>query len=82
MAESVHERLEGVFREVFADPGLELTAETTADDIDGWDSLAHINLIFRVEQEFGVRLAGDEGASLANVGELERLLGERTGLPR
>jgi acyl carrier protein len=68
------DRLQEVFRDVFDDPGLVLTDATTSDDIDGWDSLQHVTLLFRIEDEFGVEFVGDEAASLANVGELATLL--------
>ena len=71
---ALHERLQDVFRDVFDDPGLVLTDTTTAGDIPDWDSLQHVTLLFRIEDEFGVEFMGDEAASLANVGELETLL--------
>jgi acyl carrier protein len=71
---SVHARLERVFRAVFDDPTILLTPETTAADIDGWDSLEHINLIVAVEREFEVRFRTAEIAGLKNVGEFEALL--------
>jgi acyl carrier protein len=75
----VHERLEEVFRLVFDDDTLILTDQTMADDIPGWDSLAHINLMFSIEDAFGVRFAGNELAEFANIGELKRFLAERSG---
>jgi acyl carrier protein len=74
---AIDERLVEVFRDVFDDPDLLIDASTTAEDIDGWDSLQHINLLFAVEQEFGVAFSGDEGAALADVGQLQRLLDDR-----
>ena len=73
----VHERLEEVFQLVFDDDTLALTDEMMAADIPGWDSLAHINLMFSIEDAFGVRFAGNELAELANIGALKRYLAER-----
>jgi acyl carrier protein len=70
----LHERLEGLFCEVFDDQHLTLTDETTAHDIPKWDSLTHINLMFSIEQEFGVRFNGNELAELKNIGELKAYL--------
>jgi len=70
----VHERLEGLFREVFDDEKLILTDATTARDIPQWDSLAHINLMFSIEQAFGVRFRGNELADMKNIGELKAFL--------
>ena len=73
----VHDELEQLFRDVFGDDTIELTEETTARDIPQWDSLGHVNLMFAIEERFGVRFRGNELAELANVGELERFLEER-----
>lgn len=67
---TLSERLTKVFRNVFEDDSIELTPQTTADDVDGWDSLSHINLIIAVEIEFGIEFKQSEVQSFANVGEL------------
>lgn len=46
----------------------------TASDIEGWDSVAHINLMFGIEQAFGVRFKGNELADMKNIGELKQFL--------
>jgi acyl carrier protein len=71
---AVHARLQRVFREVFDDESISITAETTAADIDAWDSLEHINLIIAVEREFKVKFRTGEITGLKNVGEFEALL--------
>lgn len=76
---TVHERLEEVFRMVLNDDEIVLTDSTTAADVPGWDSLAHINLMFSIEQEFGVQFVGNQFGEFENVGELERFLESRTG---
>ena len=76
---TLHERLERIFRRIFNDDGLQLSDQTTASDIEGWDSIAHINLMFSIEQEFGIQFLGDEFARFSNVGDLKRSL-EMKGL--
>lgn len=71
---TVDERLEEVFRSVFDDEQLALTDDMTAADVPGWDSLAHINLMFTIESEFGITFRGDELAELADIGQLKRFL--------
>jgi acyl carrier protein len=75
---TLHERLEEVFREVFNDDSLLLTDEMTANDISGWDSVAHINLMFSIERAFGVQFSGNELAEVKNIGELKGFLVVRT----
>jgi len=71
---NLEKRLEEVFQEVFDDDDLVLTDETTANDIPAWDSVAHINLMFSIEQTFGVRFNGNELAQFKNIGELKAFL--------
>jgi acyl carrier protein len=52
--------LQDVFREVFDDDDIVLSNTTTAADIDGWDSMMHINLIIAIEKRFGVKFAAAE----------------------
>jgi acyl carrier protein len=68
------ERIQSVFRDTFDDDGLVLRPEMTADDVEGWDSLMHINLIYAIEQEFKVRFTTAEVTSLKNVGDLITLV--------
>ena len=70
----LQERLEEVFRQVFDDEQLTLRDEMTAYDIAGWDSVVHINLMFGIEQAFGIRFSGNELAEMKNIGELKQYL--------
>jgi acyl carrier protein len=73
----LHDRLEAVFRDVFDDPTLVLTDETTAADVPEWDSLAHINVMTAIETAFDVRFSDRELNGFSNVGELKRWLAAR-----
>jgi acyl carrier protein len=52
----------------------EIQFETTAADIDKWDSMSNIRLLLELEKHFGIRFTGMEAASLENVGELVQLI--------
>ena len=67
--DEILERLQAVLREVFGDDEIGVTEATTADQIDGWDSLMHVNLIIAVEKRFGVKFAAAEIAALKSEGE-------------
>jgi acyl carrier protein len=71
---TLHERLEDVFRQVLDDDDIELRDQTTAADVEGWDSLMHITLMFTIENEFGVQFNAEEFGQIGNVGELKRSL--------
>ncbi|MBQ7558427.1 MAG: acyl carrier protein [Lachnospiraceae bacterium] len=68
--EELYDNLNEVFRDVFDDESITVTDETTADDIEDWDSLEHINLVAAVEQEFGIRFSMGQVQSMKNVGEM------------
>ena len=72
--EEVLERLQPVFRDVFDDDDITVTAETTAADVDGWDSLEHINLVNAVEQEFGMKFDMGQILTMKNVGEMADII--------
>ncbi|MBB4806624.1 acyl carrier protein [Chryseobacterium defluvii] len=63
-------KLTGIFREELDNDEIIITPETTANDIEEWDSLSHIQLIVAVEKAFGVRFTSSEIQSWNNVGEM------------
>jgi acyl carrier protein len=73
----LHDQLEEVFRQVFDNENLTLVDEMTASDIEGWDSVAHINLMFGIEQAFGIRFKGNELAEMKNISELKQFLASK-----
>lgn len=75
--EKIKAKLTGVFQDVFDDESIELSDKTTADDIDGWDSLEHITLISAVEKAFKMRFTMKEVSGMKNVGEMMDILAER-----
>jgi acyl carrier protein len=69
------ERLSEIFREVFDDQTINIRDDMTSRDIDEWDSLRHIDLIFAIEKEFDIVFTtGEAGSALKNVGELRTLI--------
>jgi acyl carrier protein len=67
---TILETLGDLFRMVFDDDTLRIAPETTADDVDGWDSLSHVNLVLAIESRFGIRFAQKELLTQRNVGDL------------
>ena len=70
-------RIEAVFHEVFGRDDIVLTAETTARDVEGWDSFAHINLMVALEDAFSVAFTSEEMAAMRSVGDLVGILAAR-----
>ena len=63
-------RVQEVFRDVLDDEDIVLTDETTADDIDDWDSLSHIQWVVAVEKAFNAKFSSKEILSWKNIGEM------------
>lgn len=72
-------KLNEIFCEVFDDDELSITPEMTANDVDGWDSLSHVNLIVAIEGRFGIRFNQKELLSFKNVGDLLRSIDAKAG---
>ncbi|MBR2085550.1 MAG: acyl carrier protein [Oscillospiraceae bacterium] len=72
--EQAMERLTEIFRDVFDDDSIVLTPETTAADIEDWDSLEHINLIAAVEKAFKMRFTVKEVSGMKCVGEMAEIV--------
>jgi acyl carrier protein len=70
-------QLEPIFRDVLDNPNLRLTREANASNTEGWDSLAHINLISSIEQHFGISFDLGELESLEDVGQMADLMEQK-----
>lgn len=58
---------------------LKLTETMTANDVQGWDSLAHIRVILAAEAAFKIRFDTAEMAALPTVGALADLIRQKVG---
>lgn len=63
-------QIQEIFRAVFDEPNLIITRESNASTVEGWDSLAHINLLNAIERHYKIRFALGETEALKNVGDL------------
>ncbi len=66
----IEEKVTQIFRTVFNEPTLVIDSKTTANDVDAWDSLSHLNMISAVEKEFEVKFKLKDLVKLKNVGDL------------
>ena len=66
--------LNTVFRRVFENDRIVISDEMTANDVEEWDSLAHINLIMEIEAEFNLKFTVDDIVGLKNVGEMIQMI--------
>lgn len=64
------EELSGLFRDVLDNDDIQLTAETTADDIEEWDSITHMMLVVEIEKKYHIKFTAQETRNWKNVGDL------------
>lgn len=69
--------LQEIFRENFEDDSLIITPETSAFDIDDWDSFEQINLVVSIEEHFNIKFNIQEVSKLKNVGDMANLIYEK-----
>ncbi|MBQ3309861.1 acyl carrier protein [Candidatus Saccharibacteria bacterium] len=74
----VFQALDEVFQDVFDDDSIHVTDTTTAEDIEDWDSLEHINLVVAIENRFDMKFNMAEVTSMKNVGEMVDAIVERS----
>ena len=74
----VRAELQEIFRQVFDDPTIVLRDDMTAADVEGWDSVTHIDLLIAVERALGIKFATAEMSRLKepdqNIGSFVRLI--------
>lgn len=69
--------LQEIFREIFDEEELVISRDTTAEDIDDWDSLTHMQLIVEIEKKYGIKFTTAEIKKAANVGEFIDIIKEK-----
>ena len=74
----VYDKLNAIFRDYFEDDAISLADTTTASDVKGWDSLAHVVLIVEIEKTFNIELGVKQSSRLSNVGELVTAIMRKT----
>jgi acyl carrier protein len=74
----VRAELQEILRQVFDDPTIVLKDDMTAADVEGWDSVTHIDLLIAVERALGIKFATAEMSRLKepdqNIGSFIRLI--------
>ena len=74
---NILEELQPIFHDVFDDDSIRLSRNTTAEDIEDWDSLEHITLIGAVENAIHIRFKMHEVSTMKNVGEMVDIIAAR-----
>ena len=71
--------IQSIMRDVLDDVSIVIDETTTANDVEGWDSLTHIQLIVAIEKHFKIKFSSKEILSWKNVGEMLEVISARIG---
>jgi acyl carrier protein len=78
--QKISRELTVIFQQVFDDDNIVLTPDTTADDIQDWDSVNHITLIVATESHFKIKFRSAELEEMKNVGDFIRTIARKLAL--
>ena len=77
MSDDVDARLRKIFGELFPVDPAALDDETRRGELDGWDSLGHLDLVAALETEFSLLLDPDEALEIETFGDAKRMIAAR-----
>lgn len=77
--DQIYEKLSGIFYDIFDEKDIVLTSNTTAADIETWDSFNHVNLIVAIESSFDVKFSTQEIEAMEDVGDIVLRLKAKLG---
>ena len=74
MTSSTFEQVRGVASDIFGVPTEKITAESSPETIENWDSMQHLNLVLAIEEKFGVQLDPEDIEQMKNIGAVAALV--------
>lgn len=78
MSDATIEAINSALQNVVGDDDIDVSADTKAADVEGWDSLANVRLFIELEGKFGIRFNASEIENLKNIGEISNLILSKT----
>lgn len=72
--DDVLKRLTAIFCQVLGNPAINLSEEYSPDDVEGWDSMSHFEMVAAVEEDFSIRILSDEIRKIKTVGDFVRII--------
>jgi acyl carrier protein len=71
---STFEQVRNVASDIFETPADKITAESSPETIENWDSMRHLNLVLAIEEKFGVQLEPEDIERMKNIGAVAALV--------
>ncbi len=75
--EEILKNIETTIREIFDDETLQISEDTKSDDVEGWDSLEHINIVGAIEKQFKIKFDISEIIKLTNIGAFVNVIDKK-----
>jgi len=79
---SMFDQVRSVASDIFGIPADKITAESSPETIENWDSIQHLNLVLAVEEKFGVQLDPEDIEQMKNIGAVAKLVEKLQSAPR
>jgi acyl carrier protein len=79
---TILDQVRAVASDLFGVPVNRITAESSPETIEAWDSTQHLNFVLALEEKFGLQLFPEEMEQMRNVGEAARLVESKQAGPR
>lgn len=74
MTASTLEQVRGIASDIFGVRADIITAESSPETIENWDSMQHLNLVLAIEEKFGVQLEPEDIEQMKNIGAVAALV--------
>ncbi len=82
MTDSAFDQVRSVASDIFGIPADRITAESSPETIENWDSMQHLNLVLAIEEKFGVQLEPEDIEQMKNIGAVAALVEKLHSAPR
>ena len=77
LSATTFERVRAIASDVFRVPADKLSADSSPESVENWDSMQHLNLVLAVEEKFGIQLDPEEIEQMKNIGAVAALVDKK-----
>jgi len=77
LSATTFERVRAIASDVFRVPADKLSADSSPESVENWDSMEHLNLVLAVEEKFGIQLDPEEIEQMKNIGAVAALVDKK-----
>ena len=74
MTDSTFDQVRSIASDIFGIPADKVTAESSPETIENWDSMQHLNLVLAIEEKFALQLEPEDIEQMKNIGAVAALV--------